>query len=108
MVYMANDIPEPSDRNGHQRAVETSLISLCRATNGRALVLFTSYDQLKRTSQAISPALARHDIMVYEQGEGASAHALLESFRSSDRAVLLGTRAFWEGIDIPGEALSVW
>ncbi len=107
MVYMANDIPEPSDRNGHQRAVETSLISLCRATNGRALVLFTSYDQLKRTSQAISPALAKQDIMVYEQGEGASAHALLESFRSSDRAVLLGTRAFWEGIDIPGAALSV-
>jgi DNA polymerase-3 subunit epsilon/ATP-dependent DNA helicase DinG len=70
-------------------------------------VLFTSYDQLRRTSKAINPALARDDILVYEQGEGASPHTLLETFRSAERAVLLGTRAFWEGVDIPGEALSV-
>jgi DNA polymerase-3 subunit epsilon/ATP-dependent DNA helicase DinG len=44
---------------------------------------------------------------VYEQGEGASRHALLETFRTSDQAVLLGTRSFWEGVDVPGEALSV-
>lgn len=107
MLYIANDIPEPGDRNGHQRAVEIGLINLCRATGGRTLVLFTSYDQLRRTSQAISNILARDDILVYEQGEGASPHSLLETFRSSDRAVLLGTRAFWEGVDVPGEALSV-
>lgn len=107
LLYLANDIPEPGDRQGHQRAVENGLIQLCRATGGRALVLFTSYEQLRRTSQAISNVLARDDIYVYEQGEGASPHSLLETFRSSDRAVLLGTRAFWEGVDIPGEALSV-
>jgi DNA polymerase-3 subunit epsilon/ATP-dependent DNA helicase DinG len=44
---------------------------------------------------------------VYEQGEGASASTLLDSFRTADKAVLLGTRAFWEGVDVPGEALSV-
>jgi ATP-dependent DNA helicase DinG len=70
-------------------------------------VLFTSYDQLKRTSQAISPVLAREEILVYEQGNGASPHALLETFKSTERAVLLGTRAFWEGVDVAGEALSV-
>lgn len=107
LLYLVNDIPEPSDRNGHQRALETGLVNLCKATGGRALVLFTSYDQLKRTSQAIAPALAKQNIMVYEQGEGASAHALLETFRNTERAVLLGTRAFWEGVDVPGDALSV-
>jgi DNA polymerase-3 subunit epsilon/ATP-dependent DNA helicase DinG len=107
LLYLVNDIPEPSDRYGHQRAVETGLIQLCQATGGRTLVLFTSYDQLKRTSQAIGPVLARHDIRVYEQGEGASPHSLLETFRTSERAVLLGTRAFWEGVDVPGDALSV-
>jgi ATP-dependent DNA helicase DinG len=107
MLYLVNDIPEPSDRNGHQRAIEQGLIRLCEATGGRTLVLFTSYDQLKRTSQAITPILAKTEIMVYEQGEGASPHSLLETFRSTDRAVLLGTRAFWEGIDVPGAALSV-
>jgi ATP-dependent DNA helicase DinG len=107
MLYLVNDIPEPRERHNHQRAVEQGLIHLCRATGGRALVLFTSYDQLRRTSNAIAPVLAKDDIVVYEQGEGASPHTLLENFRTSERAVLLGTRAFWEGVDVPGEALSV-
>lgn len=107
LLYIVNDIPEPSDRHGHQRAVESALIRLCQATGGRTLALFTSYDQLRRTSQAIAPILAKQDIIVYEQGEGASPHSLLETFRTSERAVLLGTRAFWEGVDVPGEALSV-
>ncbi len=107
LLYIANDIPEPNDRRGHQHAVETALTNLCRATGGRTLVLFTSYEQLKRTSQVIGPILAKQDIMVFEQGEGASPHTLLESFRNTERAVLLGTRAFWEGVDVPGEALSV-
>lgn len=107
LLYLVNDIPEPNDRHGHQRGVESGLINLCKATGGRALVLFTSYDQLKRTAQVISPVLAREDIMVYEQGDGASPHSLLETFRATKRAVLLGTRSFWEGVDVPGEALSV-
>jgi DNA polymerase-3 subunit epsilon/ATP-dependent DNA helicase DinG len=62
---------------------------------------------LKRTARAITGPLGQADITVYEQGEGASPNALLESFKSSERAVLLGTRSFWEGVDVPGEALSV-
>lgn len=107
LLYLVNDVPEPSDRQNFQRSVEQGLIALCKASGGRALVLFTSYDQLRRTSQAIAPALLKEDIKVYEQGEGASSHMLLETFRSTDRAVLLGTRAFWEGVDVPGDALSV-
>jgi DNA polymerase-3 subunit epsilon/ATP-dependent DNA helicase DinG len=107
LLYIPNNIPEPTDRWGHQRAVEQGLIQLCKATGGRALVLFTSYDQLKRTAQAITGPLAEQGIIVYEQGTGASATALLENFRSTEQAVLLGTRSFWEGVDIAGEALSV-
>lgn len=107
LVYLVNDIPEPTDRHSYQRMVESGLIHLCKATGGRAMVLFTSYEQLKRTAQSISSILANDEIIVYEQGEGASPHSLLESFRFAERAVLLGTRAFWEGVDIPGEALSL-
>jgi DNA polymerase-3 subunit epsilon/ATP-dependent DNA helicase DinG len=107
MLYLVNDIPEPSEGVSHQKAVEQALRQLAHATGGKMLVLFTSYAQLKRTSQAISPLLARDGIAVYEQGEGASDNTLLENFRGADKAVLLGTRAFWEGVDIPGEALSV-
>lgn len=107
LLYLANDVPEPADANAYQRAVESAIIRLAKATGGRMLALFTSYAQLKRTSQNISSALSEADIQVYEQGEGASTNTLLETFREADKAVLLGTRAFWEGVDIPGEALSV-
>ncbi len=106
LLYIANDIAEPNARE-YQGQLDRTLVNLCQASGGRALVLFTSYAQLKRTANSIKGPLARQDIAVYEQGEGASPNALLESFRSSERAVLLGTRSFWEGVDIPGEALSV-
>lgn len=106
LLYIANDIAEPNTPD-YQRQLDRTLVQLCKASQGRTLVLFTSYAQLKRTSKNISSPLAQNDITVYEQGEGASPNALLESFKSSDRAVLLGTRSFWEGVDIPGEALSV-
>ena len=105
MLYIANDIPEPSDRNGHQRALEQGILNLAQATGGRLLVLFTSYDQLKRTGQSIQSLLSRANIRLYEQGDGASPHALVENFRADDRAVLLGTRSFWEGVDLPGDDL---
>jgi ATP-dependent DNA helicase DinG len=106
LLYIANDIAEPNARE-YQGQLDRTLINLCRSSGGRALVLFTSYAQLKRTSKNITGPLAQQDIVIYEQGEGASANVLLESFKSSERAVLLGTRSFWEGVDVPGEALSV-
>jgi DNA polymerase-3 subunit epsilon/ATP-dependent DNA helicase DinG len=106
LLFVANDMPEPN-APGYEQAINRTLIQLCKATAGRTLVLFTSYAQLKRCSQAIASPLAGEGITVYEQGEGASPNALLESFKGNERAVLLGTRSFWEGVDIPGEALSV-
>jgi len=107
LLYLCNDVPEPAEAGAYQRMVEQTLVRLAKATHGRMLVLFTSYAQLRKTSVAIAPSLAEADIQVYEQGEGASTNTLLETFREANQAVLLGTRAFWEGVDIPGEALSV-
>jgi ATP-dependent DNA helicase DinG len=106
LLYIANDIAEPNAKD-YQGQLDRTLVQLCKASAGRALVLFTSYAQLKRTSKNIKDTLSQNDITVYEQGEGPSPNALLESFKSSERAVLLGTRSFWEGVDIPGDALSV-
>ncbi|NOH02459.1 MAG: hypothetical protein HND47_11145 [Chloroflexi bacterium] len=106
LLYVANDMPEPNAFN-YQQVLDRTLIATAKATGGRMLVLFTSYAALKKTAQAITGPLAREDIFVYEQGEGASPNALLESFKTTDRAVLLGTRSFWEGVDVPGDALSV-
>lgn len=106
LLYVANDIPEPNV-HGYQQVLDKTIIATAKATGGRMLVLFTSYAALKKTAQAITGPLAREDIFVYEQGEGASPNALLESFKSTERAVLLGTRSFWEGVDVPGDSLSV-
>jgi DNA polymerase-3 subunit epsilon/ATP-dependent DNA helicase DinG len=106
LLYIANDIPEPN-QNGFQQILDKTLIATAKATNGRMLVLFTSYAALKKTSQAITGPLAREEIYVYEQGDGASPNALLESFKATERAVLLGTKSFWEGVDVPGDSLSV-
>ncbi|HKJ40415.1 MAG TPA: helicase C-terminal domain-containing protein, partial [Anaerolineales bacterium] len=106
LLYIANDIPEPN-QHGYEQAINNTIISTAKATGGRMLVLFTSYAALKRASRAITSTLARDEIYVYEQGDGASPNALLESFKATDRAVLLGTRSFWEGVDVPGDTLSV-
>ncbi|GAB4548466.1 MAG: hypothetical protein Fur002_25330 [Anaerolineales bacterium] len=106
LLYVANDMPEPNAPN-YQQVLDRTLIATAKATGGRMLVLFTSYAALKKTSQAITTALARDDIAVFEQNEGASPNALLESFKTTERAVLLGTRSFWEGVDVQGDALSV-
>ncbi|MEW6401135.1 MAG: helicase C-terminal domain-containing protein [Chloroflexota bacterium] len=106
LLYVANDIPEPNV-HGYQQALDRAILQTAKATGGRMLVLFTSYAALKKTAQAVTGPLAREDIFVYEQGEGASPNALLESFKTTERAVLLGTRSFWEGVDVPGAALSV-
>ena len=107
LLYLVNDIPEPGDRQAYQRELERGLVSVGRATHGRMLVLFTSHDQLRRTASAISTPLAGDGILVIDQSEGVSRYALLEQFRTAEQAVLLGTRSFWEGVDVPGEALSV-
>jgi ATP-dependent DNA helicase DinG len=107
LLYLVNDIPEPVDRSNYQRMLDQILMRTAQATGGRMLVLFTSYAQLKLTAKTIGPYLEENGIYVYEQGKGASPNVLLENFRTAEKAVLLGTRSFWEGVDIPGEALSV-
>lgn len=106
LVFVPDDIPDPGDKHRYQQAVERGIIELAAALNGRVLALFTSYAQLRETAQAIAPRLALGNIVVYDQSDGSSRQALLEGFQSAERAVLLGTRSFWEGVDIAGEALS--
>ncbi|MFZ5919095.1 MAG: helicase C-terminal domain-containing protein [Chloroflexota bacterium] len=105
LLYLPTDIPEPNEPH-YQKTVEQALIPLIRAVQGRTLVLFTSYHQLRATQQAIARPLANADISLFSQGSGTSRAQLLEDFRTTERSVLLGTRSFWEGIDVLGPALS--
>jgi DNA polymerase-3 subunit epsilon/ATP-dependent DNA helicase DinG len=106
LVYVPNDIPEINDKQGYQKAVEKGIIELSVALGGRVLVLFTSYAHLRQTAQTVYPILEQHGITLYDQSDGSSRNSLLEGFKSAERAVLFGTKSFWEGIDIAGDKLS--
>ncbi|MFQ6014494.1 MAG: helicase C-terminal domain-containing protein [Anaerolineae bacterium] len=105
LLYIPTDIPEPNTPH-YARAIHETLIELCRATAGRTLVLLTSKTQLRQAHAAISEQLAADEIVVLGQYIDGYRHQLLENFKTTEKAVLLGTRSFWEGIDVMGEALS--
>jgi len=83
--------------------VATELLGLLRASEGRALVLFTSYEQLRAVAERVRGKLP-YALLVQDQG---STTALLQRFREDVHSVLLATARFWEGVDIVGEALSL-
>jgi DNA polymerase-3 subunit epsilon/ATP-dependent DNA helicase DinG len=105
LLYLPTDIPEPN-QPGYQRYVETAIVDVARALNGRTMALFTSYKQLSDTAEAIEGLLADAGLNILAQLDGTSRQQLLEQFKQTDsRSVLLGTRSFWEGVDVPGDAL---
>lgn len=106
LLYLADDIPEPGTP-GYQKALNEALINLCAATEGRALLLFTSYSALQTTYRAIKGPLERQGILVLGQRLDGNPRQLLERFRANPRAVILGAASFWEGVDVVGDALSV-
>ncbi|MBK9749749.1 MAG: DEAD/DEAH box helicase [Chloroflexi bacterium] len=105
LIYVPNDMPDPNEKSKYQQGVERALIELTTALDGRVLALFTSYTHLRTTAQAITPRLALGNIAVYDQSDGSSRQALLEGFKASPKGILLGTRSFWEGVDLPGDLL---
>jgi len=105
LLYLPTDIPEPN-QPGYQRYVEQAIVKVAIALGGRTMALFTSYSQLQSTAKAITQTLAAAEISVLAQTQGSSRQQILTQFKMEDsRSVLLGTRSFWEGIDVPGPAL---
>jgi len=104
LLCMPADLPTP-DHDYYQSAVERAIVEAAIATAGRTLVLFTSYAQLRTTADAIRTELDRAGITVLEHGTS-SRSRILREYRQLDKAVLLGTRSFWEGVDLPGDEVS--
>lgn len=88
-------------------AITEHIITIAEATKGRMLILFTAYDMLKKTYQLIKESGFLHDYVMIAQGiTSGSRTRLTRNFQRYDKAILLGTSSFWEGVDIPGEDLS--
>jgi DNA polymerase-3 subunit epsilon/ATP-dependent DNA helicase DinG len=100
------DMPEP-DNPGYAAAVQTALIDLVRASEGRALVLFPSHAALRTAYNGIKRQLEEQEILVLGQGIDGAPRQLLQVLRENHRVVILGAASFWEGVDVTGEALSL-
>jgi ATP-dependent DNA helicase DinG len=101
MVYIAKDLDD-QQADGFQQKFDDELRSVLAVTRGRTLVLFTSYGQLRRSSETLRREMPGLGLLC--QGE-MPAYRLVEQFKTSPNTVLLGTASFWQGIDIPGDAL---
>jgi len=107
LIYLPTGLPEPNTRE-HTQAVVESALPVLEASGGRAFMLFTSLRALDNAKAMLADAFKARglDFPLLAQGDEPK-QALLERFQQSSRAVLLGSQSFWEGVDMPGEALSV-
>jgi ATP-dependent DNA helicase DinG len=108
-LVIPNDLPEIKSVSidEYVASISEHIISIAEATKGRMLILFTSYDMLKRTYNLMKESGLLEDFVIMGQGiTSGSRSRLTRNFQRFDKAILLGTSSFWEGIDIPGEDLS--
>ncbi len=103
LVAVPTDAPEPSSP-AYQGFLERFVGELLDVTEGRALVLFTSYEMLRATHGALRDRLAERGIVALRQGDEDRAR-LLTRFSSDTSSVLFATESFWQGVDVPGESL---
>jgi DNA polymerase-3 subunit epsilon/ATP-dependent DNA helicase DinG len=106
LLLTPNDVPEPASP-GYAGAVQSALIDLVKASEGRALVLFTSHAALQTAYHGIKRPLEEQEILVLGQGLDGAPRQLLSVLRENNRVVILGAASFWEGVDVTGEDLSL-
>ncbi|MCA9025573.1 MAG: helicase [Planctomycetaceae bacterium] len=105
-LIIANRMPDPSTQaNEFEQAACERIKRHLLETEGRAFVLFTSYKMLQTCANKLTPWCASHNLLLLCQGAGTQRSALLDKFKQEDRAVLFGTESFWQGVDVPGDAL---
>jgi len=99
-------MPDPgSERDAYQRACVEMIQQFVRETDGHAFVLFTSYDMMRRVGSRMSSWLRSNNLNLLNQADGTPRTQMIELFKKDPRAVLLGTDSFWQGVDVPGDAL---
>ena len=106
LLSAVEGVPDPSDR-GYLEGLAKAIVELTRASDGRALALFTSNAALRRVADMVRPELEAEGILALAQGVDGSPKQLQEQLKQNHRTLILGTSSFWEGIDIRGEALSL-
>lgn len=108
-MYMINNMPDIQrvSQSTYIEEVAHAVIQTAMATGGRLFVLFTSKDMLRKTYDLIVDSEQLEEYALFAQGiSGGSRMKLLKSFHQFNQSVLFGTSSFWEGVDVPGDALA--
>nr|WP_205964052.1 ATP-dependent DNA helicase DinG [Psychrobacillus sp. BL-248-WT-3] len=109
-LLIIEDMPDIQQvsQSDYIESVAEAIVQTVLVTGGRCFVLFTSQDMLRKTVELIQETNLLEDYMLFAQGiTTGSRMRLLKSFQRFSKSVLFGTNSFWEGVDVPGEALSV-
>jgi len=104
-VFVANKMPDPRDA-GYREALEHWVKHFIRQTHGKAFVLFTNYKLMQELGERMQPFFEELGLDCFIQGTGTPRSTMLEKFKDNVDSVLFGTDSFWQGVDVPGEALS--
>jgi ATP-dependent DNA helicase DinG len=103
--YVVNKMPEPKDPKYAESLVHW-ISHFITQTHGKAFVLFTNSKLMQETAERMKPLFKRLELECFVQGAGIPRSLMLEKFKENIDSVLFGTDSFWQGVDVPGEALS--
>ena len=104
-LYAVRRMPDPRQA-GYADALEHWIGHFVEQTHGKAFVLFTSYKLMQELSGRMAPFFDRLGVACFVQGKGMPRATMLDKFKDDVDSVLFGTDSFWQGVDVPGEALS--
>ncbi|WP_449536717.1 ATP-dependent DNA helicase DinG [Ferdinandcohnia sp. Marseille-Q9671] len=108
-IMVPTDVPliHSVSQEEYVHSIATQISEIANKTNGRMLVLFTSYDMLQQTYLRLKEMpLLEQFVLIAQSISGGSRAKLTKNFRAFEKSILLGTSSFWEGVDIPGEDLT--
>ena len=103
--FIVNKMPDPREAN-YSQALEHWIEHFVRETHGKAFVLFTNSRLMQEIAERMEPFFNKLGVECYVQGRGTPRTVMLEKFKENVDSVLFGTDSFWQGVDVPGEALS--
>lgn len=104
-LFVAGKMPDPRDP-GYETALVEQIERFVTSTHGKAFVLFTNTRLMQAVAGRMEGFFHRLGIECFVQGTGTPRSTLLEQFKEDVNSVLFGTDSFWQGVDVPGEALS--
>ena len=105
-IILPPNMPDPNlQRTEFEAACVEQIRKYVEQTDGNAFVLFTSFEMLRNIERRLIPWFTEKNMAVFSQAAGLPRTAMIEQFKKNPRSVLFGVDSFWQGVDVPGDAL---